>query len=88
MEPGSYSGNSWVNHVRAGQEVFESEVVQSGFRKTREPAGVLSQNYLVEFTKSTSPGLKVVAKDIPIANAALTVTANRQQDGYGYLLVP
>lgn len=49
----------WVlNHVRAGQEVFESEVVQSGFRKTREPAGVLKENYLVEFTKSASPGLK------------------------------
>lgn len=49
----------WVlNHVRAGQDVFESEVVQSGFRKTREPDGVLTENYLVEFTKSTSPGLK------------------------------
>jgi len=49
----------WVlNHVRAGQEVFESEMVQSGFRKTREPDGVLKENYLVEFTKSAAPGLK------------------------------
>lgn len=49
----------WVlNHVRASQEVFESEVVQSGFRKTRESEGVLKENYLVEFTKSASPGLK------------------------------
>ena len=29
-----------------------------------------------------------VAKDIPIADAALTVTVNRQQDGFGYLPVP
>ena len=29
-----------------------------------------------------------VAKDLPIADAALTVTMNRQQDGYGYLPVP
>ncbi len=49
----------WVlNHVRASQEVFESEIVQSGFRKTREPEGVLNENYLVEFTKGPSPGLK------------------------------
>jgi len=49
----------WVlNHVRASQEVFESEMVQSGFRKTREPDGVLKENYLVEFTKGPSPGLK------------------------------
>ncbi len=49
----------WVlDHVRAGQEVVESEIVQSGFRKTGEPAGVLDENYLVEFTKSQSPGLK------------------------------
>lgn len=69
----------WVlNHVRAGQEVFESEVVQSGFRRTREPAGVLKENYLVEFTKSTSPGLKPLEFPIivgfggvvPLPNAA------------------
>ncbi len=49
----------WVlTHVRASQEVFESEVVQSGFRKTREPEEVLKENYLVEFTKGPSPGLK------------------------------
>lgn len=53
------ASTDWVlNHVRAGQEVFESEIVQSGFRKTREPEGVLKENYLVEFTKGPSPGLK------------------------------
>ena len=29
-----------------------------------------------------------VAKDFPIADAALTVTVNRQMDGYGYLPIP
>jgi len=53
------TSTDWVlNHVRAGQEVFESEVVQSGFRKTRDVEGLLKENYLVEFTKSSSPGLK------------------------------
>jgi predicted methyltransferase len=42
----------WVlNHVRAGQEVFESEIVQSGFRKLAAPADVLKENYLVVFEK-------------------------------------
>lgn len=58
----------WVlNHVRAGQEVFESEIVQSGFRKKREPNGVLKDNYFVEFVKSTTPGLKPLVFPI-IAN--------------------
>lgn len=59
------TSTDWVlNHVRAGQEVFESEMVQSGFRKTRESEGVLKENYLVEFTKGPSPGLKSL--DFPI----------------------
>lgn len=53
------TSTDWVlNHVRASQEVFESEVVQAGFRKTCEPEGVLKENYLVEFTKSAFYGLK------------------------------
>lgn len=47
-----------MNHIRAGQEVFESEIVESGFQKTREVGGFLEENYLVEFTKSPTPGLK------------------------------
>jgi len=47
-----------LNHVRAGQEVFESEIVESGFLKTREVKGVLDENYFIEFTKSPTPGLK------------------------------
>lgn len=49
----------WVlDHVRAGQEVFVSEVVQAGFQKSREVQDVLEENYFVEFVKATSPGLK------------------------------
>jgi ubiquinone/menaquinone biosynthesis C-methylase UbiE/intracellular sulfur oxidation DsrE/DsrF family protein len=47
-----------LNHVRAGQEVFESEIVQAGFLKTREVRDLLKENYFVEFTKSSAPGLK------------------------------
>jgi len=48
-----------LNHVRAGQEVFESEIVESGgFLKTREVKGILDENYFIEFTKSPTPGLK------------------------------
>ena len=47
-----------VDHVRAGEDVFVSEVIQAGFRKTREPEGLLKENYLIECTKSSSPGLK------------------------------
>ncbi len=46
-----------LNHVRAGQEVFESEIVQSGFLKTAEPEGLLEENYFVQFSKSATPGL-------------------------------
>lgn len=55
--PGKTREWTW-NHVRAGQEVFESEIVESGFLKTREVKGFLEENYLVEFTKSPTPGLK------------------------------
>jgi ubiquinone/menaquinone biosynthesis C-methylase UbiE/intracellular sulfur oxidation DsrE/DsrF family protein len=47
-----------LDHVRAGQAVFESEIVQAGFVKTRQATGFLEENYLVEFTKSDSPGLQ------------------------------
>jgi predicted methyltransferase len=40
-----------MGHVRAGQEVFEREVTESGFRKTGEVKGVLKDNYLVTFEK-------------------------------------
>ena len=48
------TSTDWVmNHVRAGQEVFESEIVKSGFKKVREERDILKENYLVTFEKVT-----------------------------------
>jgi ubiquinone/menaquinone biosynthesis C-methylase UbiE len=42
----------WVlSHVRAGQEVFESEIIGAGFRKAREDRELLKENYFVVFEK-------------------------------------
>lgn len=44
--------SDWVmKHVRAGQDVFESEIQQCGFEKVRDVPDVLSENYLVIFRK-------------------------------------
>lgn len=53
-----------MGHVRAPQAVFESEIVQAGFLKTREEGDLLSENYFVEFTRSETPGL--TALEYPI----------------------
>ena len=43
----------WVlDHVRAGQEVVEREMVDSGFVKTREVPNLLEENYFVVFEKA------------------------------------
>ncbi|MBM3965469.1 MAG: methyltransferase domain-containing protein [Planctomycetes bacterium] len=42
----------WVmNHVRAGQSVFEKEVTSVGFKKIANRSDVLKENYLVIFEK-------------------------------------
>ncbi|MBX3438497.1 MAG: DsrE family protein [Planctomycetaceae bacterium] len=42
----------WImTHVRAGQDVFEAEIVQAGFRKMRELRELLEENYFVVFEK-------------------------------------
>ena len=46
-----------MGHVRAGEDVFVSEVIQAGFRKSREVRGLLKENYYIEFVKSWAPGL-------------------------------
>ena len=52
------TSTDWVlNHVRAGQEVFEAEIVKSGFKKVREERALLKENYLVAFEKVTVPHL-------------------------------
>lgn len=43
-----------LSHVRAGQDVFESEIQQAGFEKVEEVHGLLKENYMVTFSKSGS----------------------------------
>lgn len=44
--------SDWVmNHVRAGQEVFESEIKEAGFQKIDEDEKLLKENYFVVFEK-------------------------------------
>jgi ubiquinone/menaquinone biosynthesis C-methylase UbiE len=40
-----------MGHVRAGQEVFESEIATAGFEKVGEVKGVLKENYFVRFRR-------------------------------------
>ncbi len=40
-----------MNHVRAGQEVFEAEILSCGFEKVREVKDLLEENYLIEFRR-------------------------------------
>jgi ubiquinone/menaquinone biosynthesis C-methylase UbiE len=47
--------SAWVlNHVRAGQEVVEAEIVKSGFVKIAERKDLLKENYFVVFRKNTN----------------------------------
>lgn len=49
------SSTDWVmNHVRAGQEVFEAEILQAGLQKVREERELLKENYFVVFEKPAS----------------------------------
>ena len=38
-----------MSHVRAGQEVFEREITEAGFRKVSEVREILKENYMVIF---------------------------------------
>jgi len=40
-----------MNHVRAGQEVFEAEVTAAGFEKVDEVMELLKENYFVKFRR-------------------------------------
>lgn len=43
---------AWVmTHVRAGQEVFEQEILESGFKKKSQKEGLLKENYFLVFEK-------------------------------------
>lgn len=46
------TSSEWtMNHVRAGQEVFEDEIEQAGFKKVAEKKDLLQENYFVIFEK-------------------------------------
>jgi len=48
--------SDWVlDHVRAGQAVFEEEITSVGFRKVREIDDLLTENYMIEFKKTSPP---------------------------------
>ena len=40
-----------MKHVRAGQEVFEAEILSCGFKKVREHSDLLKENYFSEFER-------------------------------------
>jgi len=40
-----------MGHVRAGQEVFESEIIAAGFEKIDEVKDLLKENYFVKFRR-------------------------------------
>ena len=40
-----------MGHVRAGQEVFEAEVIAAGFEKVDEVKDLLKENYFVKFRR-------------------------------------
>jgi predicted methyltransferase len=49
------TATDWVlDHVRAGQEVFEAEISEAGFTKVREEPELLKENYFVVFQKRES----------------------------------
>lgn len=45
-----------MNHVRAGQEVFEAEITEAGFRRVNEVQGLLKENYMLVFTTTAAAG--------------------------------
>ncbi|QXD25841.1 methyltransferase domain-containing protein [Opitutia bacterium ISCC 51] len=48
--PGESS--EWIlGHMRAGQEVFEEEIISAGFKKSEEVTDFLEDNYMVIFEK-------------------------------------
>ena len=40
-----------MKHVRAGQEVFETEILSCGFKKVHQHSELLKENYFIEFER-------------------------------------
>lgn len=43
-----------MKHVRAGQEVFEKEILACGFKKVADHSRLLKENYFIEFEKTNT----------------------------------
>jgi ubiquinone/menaquinone biosynthesis C-methylase UbiE/intracellular sulfur oxidation DsrE/DsrF family protein len=63
----------WVmSHVRAGQEVFEAEILEAGFEKSYEERKLLKENYFVAFQKPAVTKATKEIRRVPAAPAAAT----------------
>ena len=49
-----------MTHVRAGQEVFTQEILESGFKQVDEKKKMLDESYFVRFEKTSTPELKLL----------------------------
>ena len=75
-------GSEWfMNHVRAGQEVFVKEILEAGFRQVEEKKGLLDESYFVRFEKvdETANEKKAVAPVRKAAPASLTIEPRLQK---------
>ncbi len=68
-----------MTHVRAGQEVFTKEILESGFRQVEEKKGLLKESYFVRFanveTKAAPEKLVPLPKDVPAPKDNPTTTS-------------
>ena len=55
-----------MSHVRAGQEVFEAEILKAGFTKAAEVKDVLKENYMVVFEKAVPGEVSAQNADRPM----------------------
>ncbi|WP_197534215.1 methyltransferase domain-containing protein [Symmachiella dynata] len=51
-----------MTHVRAGQEVFTQEILESGFKQVEEKKDMLDESYFVRFEKTSPPELKLLLR--------------------------
>ena len=66
-----------MKHVRAGQEVFEAEVLKSGFIKVTENKEILKDNYFVVFQKPKAEIKAIEAKPDATSNTSTTAPGRR-----------
>lgn len=66
-----------LKHVRAGQEVFEAEVLKSGFVKVAENKEILKDNYFVVFQKPKAEVKANEAEPDSTSNSSITAPGRR-----------